>query len=138
MINRVIILAGCGLLFTELHSVFGWLYPKGMLTDASSWFIFSKLPRGYITAGWWLYEVEGLIKYVGLSSLFVWLAQRFSNKLFIAALVVLVHSVFTLAMFICFYKKPFGPFWVMAAVAIGLLYSLIIPEKKWGKVISMH
>lgn len=138
MINRVIILAGCGLLFTELHSVFGWLYPAGMLTDASGWFLFGKLPKGYITAGWWLYEIEGLVKYVGGASLFVWLAHRFSTKLYMAGWVILIHAVFTLVMFICFYKKPIGPFWVMGAVVAGLLYSLIIPEKKWGKVISMH
>lgn len=133
--NRVVIvMMMCMLLFSEAHSIIG---SHRLTMDASNWFLFSSLPKDYITAGWWLYEVEGMAKWICGCGLMVWLAHKYSSRLYVAAWVVFVHAWFVAFMFVGWYKKPMGPFWVMGAVAIGLLWAMIIPEKKQAVIKSI-
>lgn len=136
MIRTIIIGMACIIAIGEIHSVLGKLWPQEMLQDASAWFA-NPLPAGYITAGWWMYEVEGMFKYFMASALVVYLAKRFSTKLYYASLIMLCHSLFVLAMFLVYYKKPVEMFWVEGALIIGFVCCLFVKEKKQGLVKSM-
>ena len=134
MIRRCIIGMVAWMLIGEVHSL---LPAEAMAQDASDWFPYANLPAGYITAGWWLYEVEGMVKYMLAAIMVVTLARRVSSKLTYAAYVLVAHSVFVLIMFVGFYKKPAWLFLVEAAIVLSVLRTFLLKEKIQATVIRM-
>ena len=131
MIRRCIIGMVIWILMGEVHT---FVPPE---IDASAWFLYADLPEGYITAGWWLYEIEGMVKYIIAVALVMVLAKRVSSKIYNAAGVLLLHSIFVIVMFVLFYKKPGWAFLIEAGIVLGVLRTFLLKEKIQATVIYM-
>jgi len=133
MIRNCIIGMVAWVLIGEVHAL---LPADAMLQDASGWFVYP-LPAGYITAGWWLYEIEGMVKYFLAALLVTQLAKRVSSKIYYASMVLVAHSVFVLVMFVAYYKKPQWAFLIEAAAVLAVLRTFLLKEKIQATVIRM-